>query len=604
MDAELITRLESALDMQDSLQAGRVLLGMLADFEKGSTPYLPEEVASRLAYAVERLLGNPDIPISKTLFLNLNRFKRSLVHIFQISDCGGTSHLAGMAENWSKDFRRGEGALRLFTGLSINAMGSDRCEAFLRLNPQWSFPIMLGLLSEQFVYTAQGEEARSRILGAGGLWDGIDPDFYGACKAGCDFPLSLSAAYMGCSYAEAPHKHEIKRCMNKVVRRWLGKNGIDDDVAGNRVSGRRPHLVVFAELYSPFHAMHRCYGPSMEALKEDFDTTLVLANTALHPEFEKLAHRVETVAVPENNPLELIARLRALEPDVLYLPSVGMRFPGIAVANARIAPIQIRSQGHPATTHSDRMDYAIQDVDHRSEGLSSERIVFTGVRMVFARRPDAMRVEPNLRANPDLVRFAVPAWCRKVTPRFLETCRRIREQAKGKVEFRFFPNVSGVLCQAFRKIVNATLPGSMVVPSKEYNAHIRDLNECDIFLSTFPFGSTNGIIDAVLQGLPVVNLEGDEAHSRIDAVMAAMVGQPAWLTACSVDEYVNAAVRLVDEPGLRMEIGRKILEAGPEKIFYSVRGSSGLADAIRFIWQNHDAIQASEQRRWECTVST
>jgi hypothetical protein len=102
--------------MQDSLQAGRVLLGMLADFEKGSTPYLPEEVASRLAYAVECFLGNPDIPISKTLFLNLNRFKRSLVHIFQISDRSGTSHLAGMAENWSKDFRRGEGGSAFIHG--------------------------------------------------------------------------------------------------------------------------------------------------------------------------------------------------------------------------------------------------------------------------------------------------------------------------------------------------------------------------------------------------------------------------------------------------------------------------------------------------------
>ena len=595
---------ESSLRSGDHARAGRVFVDILAAVERGTVPGFAESDADRFVEAAERFLGDPGIPFSKRLFLGLNKFKRSLVHVFQISGRRGTSHMKGMAKNWNRDFLNGEGALRIFSALSLNAMAEEHCEAFLRLNPRWSFPVLLGFLSEQLIYTAHGEEARSRILGAGALWEGVDPGFYALPGSGREFPLSLAAAYMGCSYAEAPHKHAIKQCMNKVVRRWLDKNGVP---ASGPVSGRsrrrRPHVVIFAELYGPCHAMHRCYGPAIESLKEDFETTLVAANVEPHPQLEKLAHRVEALPVREDDPLDLIARLRALQPDILYLPSVGMRFTGIAVSNARIAPVQIRSQGHPATTHSDAVDYAILDVEHAAENLASEKMVLTGGRMVFAPRPDARRVVPNLRRSPGVTRFAVPAWCRKVTPGFLEACRRIREVAKGKVEFCFFPNVSGVLFESARRIYSAAVPGAVVVPRKDYNAHIRDLNECDIFLSTFPFGATNGIIDAFLQGLPVVNLKGGEAHSRIDAAMAGMVGQPGWLTAHSVDGYVDAAVRLVDEPGLRVDIGRKILEGNPEAIFFDRPSRGGFAGAVRFIWDNHEAIQASPQRIWPCPAN-
>jgi hypothetical protein len=319
-----------------------------------------------------------------------------------------------------------------------------------------------------------------------------------------------------------------------------------------------------------------------------------------HPELDKLAHKVETIEFPPDNPLPVIAKLQSLAPDILYLPSIGMRFSSIAVSNIRIAPIQVMSFGHPATTHSEAMDYAILNPGHTGGDLHSEK-AFLRERLDFTHRTDAVSVPPNIRLDPEIVRIAVPAWSRKVTPRFLETCQRIQKLAKKKVEFWFFPNALGYLYQAVKRRYEGMLPGSVVLPTKNYNDYIRDLNQCDIFLSTFPFGATNGIIDASIQGLPIVNLWGEEPHSSIDGLMAQMIGQPDWLTTRSVDEYVEAVVRLVNDPALRVQISRNILDNNPAKVFFEEceMGSNDFANIFQFVYKNHNDIHKTDRNVWE-----
>jgi hypothetical protein len=614
MDQKLLTQLEACVRERRYNEAGSALIPILGWIEGGSksdTTVPSEADATRLAAAITQILTDTSVPLSKGMFLELNRFKRCMTQAFQVSGYRGTSHLLKMlgktAENGASTYN-GQELLRLFTGLSINSLSPELVDAFLRIDPPWSFPIMIGYLSEQLLYTPQAEQARTKLLASRHLWENIDPDFYNLQADGKTlFSLNIVTAYMGCSYADASRKHEIKKCMNKIVRRWLEKNGVKDTpLPAKRTLKKRPKLVTFAEFYSPFHAMHRCYGPSIESLKEDFDTTMFIANTKPHPELDKLAHKVETLDLPNDNPIELIAKLQAVEPDILYLPSIGMRFSSIAVSNVRIAPIQVMSFGHPATTHSDAMDYAILGTEQKNGDILTEKAFLRPDANFFTHRTDAAGVLPEIRLDPEVVRIAVPAWSRKVTPRFLETCQRIQKLAKKKVEFWFFPNALGYLYQAVKRRYEGMLPGSVVQPTKHYNDYIRDLNQCDIFLSTFPFGATNGIIDASIQGLPIVNLWGDEPHSSCDGIMSAAIGQPAWLTTKSVEEYVQAVVRLVDDPGLRVQISRNILQNNPTSPFFgscSTAGSEDFRKIFRFIYQNHEVIQKSDRKVWPYGVA-
>jgi predicted O-linked N-acetylglucosamine transferase (SPINDLY family) len=244
------------------------------------------------------------------------------------------------------------------------------------------------------------------------------------------------------------------------------------------------------------------------------------------------------------------------------------------------------SFGHPATTHSDAMDYVILNSFGQNPATISEKIVDVPSLDVFSPRSDAVSMPPIIRLDPEVVRIAVPAWSRKVTPRFLETCQRIQRTTKKKVEFWFFPNALGYLYQAVKRRYEGMLPGSVVLPTKNYNDYIRDLNQCDIFLSTFPFGATNGLVDALLQGLPVVNLVGDEVHSCSDSAIVSLVDQPTFLSAKTIDDYVNAVVRLVEDPALRVQISRNILDKNPAQCLFIKNGkASEFAQMFDSIYQ-------------------
>jgi hypothetical protein len=582
MDQKLLTQLEVCVRERRYNEAGNALIPILGAIEGGSksdTSIPSESDATRLAAAITQILVDTSVPFSKGMFLEMNRFKRCITQAYQVSGYRGTSHLLkmlGKTDDKGVSSYNGQELLRLFTGISINAMTPELCDAFLKMDPQWSFPVMIGYLSEQLLYTPQSELVRSKLLASGHLWENIDPDAYNLNVGGKTlFSLNIVTAYMGCSYADAPHKHDIKKCMNKIVRRWLDKNGVKDTpIPTKRTLKKRPKLVIFAEFYSHLHAMHRCYGPSIESLKEHFDTTMVIANAKPHPELDKLAHKVETIDLPRDNPLPVIDKLQSLAPDILYLPSIGMRFSSIAVSNVRIAPIQVMSFGHPATTHSEAMDYVILNSFGQNPASTSEKTMDVPSLDVFSPRSDAVSIPPNIRLDPEVVRIAVPAWSRKVTPRFLETCQRIQQAAKKKVEFWFFPNALGYLYQAVKRRYEGMIPGSVVLPTKNYNDYIRDINQCDLFLSTFPFGATNGLVDALLQGLPVVNLVGDEVHSCSDSAIVSLVGQPEFLSAKTIDDYINAVVRLVDDPVLRVQISRNIVDKNPGECLFIKNGKA------------------------------
>lgn len=58
------------------------------------------------------------------------------------------------------------------------------------------------------------------------------------------------------------------------------------------------------------------------------------------------------------------------------MPSIGMDITTIFVSNTRLAPIQAVALGHPATTHSEFIDYVIVEDDYvGSEDCFSETLL-------------------------------------------------------------------------------------------------------------------------------------------------------------------------------------------------------------------------------------
>jgi len=516
------------------------------------TPFSEKE-ATILAAAITNLLVDSEFVLKRNSLMVFAQHKRVLSQTFEVSGYRGTGHfirLFGKTDEQGNTTFKGADVPKMLCGLSLNAMPEQMFDVIMRQRPDVSWPLVNGWLSEQLLYSPAAEKMRSKLLASGKHWENIPVTF--------DAIRNLGPAYMGCSYADAPHKHDIKVAMNSLVRRWLLENDITDAVLDvpRRAVKRRPTLIIVAELYHGVHAMHRCYGPAIRALKDHFKLIYMSPDGKCDPKIEYMFDKIDSTKFSNAAPKAFFDKVKSYRPDVIYYPSVGMRLMSIMGSNLRLAPIQLMTYGHPATTNSEFIDYSLlMEGQIGNEATIHNKILYWPSGPRYERRSDLERHSVNIRKEPETIRIAVPAWSRKVTPLFLQACQHIQKHAKKKVEFLFFPNGAGSLFQGFQRRVSS-MANAQVYPRTNYNEYIKRLNTADIFLSTFPFGATNGILDAGPLGLPIVNLKGDEVHALNDSEMVSHMKQPEWLSANSVDEFIKAVLRLIENDDERVEISK------------------------------------------------
>jgi hypothetical protein len=94
----------------------------------------------------------------------------------------------------------------------------------------------------------------------------------------------------------------------------------------------------------------------------------------------------------------------------------------------------------------------------------------------------------------------------------------------------------------------------------------------------------NSIIDSFRLGMVGVCLDGAESHSHADTAFFARIGLPAELSAATVDNYVAAAIRLIDDHQWRDSCQNIVTNADLDDAFFS--GDASLfCDAIAdLVW--------------------
>jgi hypothetical protein len=395
-----------------------------------------------------------------------------------------------------------------------------------------------------------------------------------------DLPTSaVCGAYMHCSYSTSPERHAIKRSINKLVRNKLGTLGLLDHEAGvgrTRIKGRKPVMLVVLEWFTGGHSIYRTHSRTMLAARKHFEVVAFgeaqhvdEAGRAIFDRFVEFEHP-EYIGDCIRQIQEFATREK---PDVLYMPSVGMFSHTIFLSNLRVAPLQIAGLGHPATMHAAQIDYVSVEEDFIGDPTCfSEkmlRLPKDGQPYVPSRL--LTEIVPSVPARGAVVNVAVTASAMKINPHFLETCKAIVDTAHVPVKFHFMTAWSESIDLAYvRKSIYATLPESCVdvYGSLSYSTYLKVLNKMDMFVSPFPFGNTNGIVDSFTMGLPGVNLCGREVFEHIDSGLFERAGLPSWLTTHSVDEYVRAAARLAEQHDEREALRRRLIdEKAVERIF-------------------------------------
>ena len=434
-------------------------------------------------------------------------------------------------------------------------------DALWNLDPELCASLCFALQSPRFIGTDQAFSKRGTLL----QWF---PEKLATIENLNNVPSAISHdVYMHCSYDIAENKHWVKKALNQVIRRHLLKGGwTDRDVTKLGEHNGKPVMVVLLEHFHSSHSIYRTHSTSMIAARERFhligvgNEAVDAAGQAVFDEFHLL--KGDNIFSKLNELKEICEKNGAA---VLYMPSIGMDLTTIFASNTRLAPIQVIALGHPATTHSDFIEYVIVEDDYvGSEKCFSEQLLRLP-KDALPYVPSALapqHVEYRLRENPEVVNIGIASTTMKLNPYFLAALKAIRDRANVKVHFHFaLGQSSGVTHPYVERFIKSYLGNDATAhPHAPYDQYLRILHNCDMMVNPFPFGNTNGIIDMVTLGLVGVCKTGAEVHEHIDEGLFKRLGLPEWLIANTVDEYVERAIRLAENHQERLELRRHIIE--------------------------------------------
>ena len=559
-----------------------------------------EAVATRICDTITTLFSDPDFNLTDNQFTQIAEARWWLKNLFGATHYRNTDHIVralierAPAEPTLVDTHNLiSKQLLLYT--SESTFDIDLA-ALAESDPVFAISLGMSLLAAAVVVSPAAHEKRERMI----EWL---PHALDAIEDLDDLPsLAVCASYMHCSYAESPKRHDVKRGINALVRRKmksLGLMELEPDLSKwpKREKGKKPLMIVVLEWFTGGHSIYRTHSRTMLAAREHFEVVAFGAAEHVDEKGRAIFDRFipfEHAEFVGDCVKQLFDFADEHHPEVLYMPSVGMFTHTVFVSNLRFAPLQIAGLGHPATMHSGMIDYvSVEDDFVGDPACFSEkmmRLPKDGQPYV----PSALieGVTPSVPPRRETVRIAVTASAMKLNPRFLEACREIVRKSPMPVTFHFMTSWSdGIELAYLRRMLHQTLPESCayVYGSLDYPVYLEVINMMDMFVSPFPFGNTNGIVDSFTVGLPGINLCGREVFEHIDSGLFTRAGLPSWLTAHSVDEYVGAAVRLANEHEEREALRRQLIDTQAVKRIFEGRPEAFGEQILKLVTQRKKA---------------
>lgn len=565
--SRLLNMLNANLGTLDGIMTGR-FSAALRDDERET--YL----LTRLTSAISCLFSDPSFFLSDSGYGQFISVQRWLGLLFAASPFKNADHvlrLFNVAGEGSGDMVVDARSLpkicMLFSAESEIPLDLDALwQADRRLTACLAFVLM----SPRFLASTAAHRKREVLLS----WL---PDRLDELEDLDHLPLGiLHDVYMHCSYADLPSRHAIKRPINRLIRRKMEQQGLHDLDAGDLARSAatpRPVMLVLVEWFTSNHSMFRTHSRAIEGARRHFQVIGMGSPGSV----DDITRRCfdEFVAVDFNAPFCDAARIRDLAREravsVLYMPSVGMFPVTLFLSNLRIAPLQVAGCGHPATLHAACIDRVVVEEDFVGDPGCFSETLLTLPRDGMPYRPSGAMIEliPVIRDQPAPVRVAVASSTMKLNPRFLEACRTIALNARSPVRFHFLLGIGhGLVLTQARNLIQTYLPQAVVHGQQAYPAYLRSLNQCDLFISPFPFGNTNGIVDAMHLGLAGVCKTGAEVFEHIDEALFTRVSLPSELVAHSVAEYVSAAVKLIDQHEWRNGLRRGLLARNAVELLF------------------------------------
>ena len=407
-------------------------------------------------------------------------------------------------------------------------------------------------------------------------------------------------AYFASTYSGQDGERVVKQAMNGAFRRLIADQGIR---VRNQADPRK--IAVITGNWRPGHSVYRICRAFVEAL-EGYDLTLVTLGQG--GSFDTGLFR-EVLAV-ETRPDGAVDVRPLLDNTfgVVYYPDVGLKAASVLLSNLRLAPVQITSMGHPASTWGSEIDYFVsgaeaETADHPERNYSERLVLLPGCGAVHE-RPD-FNAETRARAGSGAEIILNCPWnAQKLNDAFARTLRAMLDRARRPIVFRLFVNRSLDKQNDFLPFVRdiEALLGRgrvEVLGGLTYREYMARMAEGDLTIDSHPFGGCNSVADSLFLRKLTVTYESDRWYGRIGSWMVRQAGLPE-LAARSEAEYLDVIHRLVHEEEYRAVMQERLDNADLDGTVFARDEGAAFRRAVDFLVANHERLKVEPDRSPIC----
>jgi hypothetical protein len=420
----------------------------------------------------------------------------------------------------------------------------------------------------------------------------------------------LNYGYFNCSYATSPDKYEFKKWLTSLIRhnlpQWLNQD-VKEYIANIKPlkSKKKLKIAVMLELYSRNHAMYRCFNVALTTLSKKYQLIALIDEKEVEGAdlsiFDNVVTFKDVFNINENAKLVIQEN-----PDIVFYPSIGMKFWGIYLSQLRLAPTQIMMPGHPSSSYSPEIDYCLLFGCSTSPGslqpYFSEKLVIGKTPSqevkIHTQHSDLTRefiLEHNLFLNDDNeIKIAINGVMTKVTYTIIDVCKQIQKLSSKKVTFVFFSShqQNQLAYLATKKQLSRNLKHFELVCYSNYLSYMKTISECHFLLPTLPFGGANSNIDAMTLNKPKLFMEGtSHIYTRTDQWNWERVGLSKELGCATQEELINKSLQLINDNQYRKMIhGLIVKNCNLENIFLAADDSKDIISDV-FLKAVDDALR-------------
>jgi len=275
------------------------------------------------------------------------------------------------------------------------------------------------------------------------------------------------------------------------------------------------------------------------------------------------------------------------ELDVLFYPDIGMDPVTYFLAQARLAPVQCATWGHPVTTGMPSIDYYLSCDAAEPKGAEdhyTEELVRLGGLPFSYRRPAkpnpvGRRADYGLREDATIYFLAQNLF--KIHPDMDKPLARIlREDPTGVILLLEGQdrNWGETLRHRFRTSIGAQTDRIVFLPRQSHLDYMRLLALSDVSLDSFPFCGGNTTYQSLAMDTPVVTLPGDYLRGRLSLAIYKHLDVMDCI-AENEEAYATIALRLGTDKDFRTSLEKRIAA----NLGYIFDDPIFLRDAVNFL---------------------